>query len=127
MSIPKKTRDTAMKIILDFHQSGDIGHSIGPMYLSHHGLPNDADAVQVVELLRSMGYICYTKERDGKIYDITPTDSGLSYFEKEDDDAAKTKKIFTHEWKIAIFSAITGALLSKPLWAFFEWLQSLFH
>ena len=95
------------------------------MYLSHHGLPDDTDAVQVVELLRSMGYISYTKERDGKIYDITPTDSGLSYFEKEEDDAAKTKEIFAHEWKIAIFSTVAGAVLSKPLWTFLGWVWRL--
>lgn len=126
MSVPKETRDIAMKIILDFHQSKDVGHSIGPMYLSHHGLPDGANAVQVVELLRSMGYISYIKERDGKIYDITPTDSGLSYFEKEADEKEKIRKEFMHDWKITLFSAIAGALLSEPLWLFLKWAYSLF-
>ena len=73
-----------------------------------------------------MGYISYTKERDGKIYDITPTDSGLSYFEKEADEKEKIRREFMHDWKIALFSAIAGALLSEPLWFFLKWAYSLF-
>lgn len=37
------------------------------------------------------------------------------------------RKDQTHDWKIAIFSAVSGALLSQPLWAllhaFADWLS----
>lgn len=127
MPIPKKTRDIAMKIILDFHNTREPGHSIGPLYLAKKGLPEGTDPIQVIEVLRSMGYITYTKERNGKIYDIRPTDVGIHYFETTEDEKAERKKIFAHEWKIAVFSALAGALLSQPLWSFIEWVVGLIN
>lgn len=121
MSISKKNRDTAMKIILNFHRNKEPGHSIGPAYLTYNGLSKNVDAEQIVNLLRAMQLITYTVERDGSIHDIAPTDTGLSYFEKEADEKEKTRKEFAHEWKIAVFSALTGAFLSKPLWGFIKW------
>lgn len=126
MDISKKTRDTAMRIILDFHKNKQPGHSIGPAYLAHNGLPKNVDPVQVVNLLRAMQLITYTVERDGRIYDIAPTDNGISYFEREADEKEKIRKEFMHDWKIALFSAIAGAFLSEPLWLFLKWAYSLF-
>ena len=37
----------------------------------------------------------------------------------------RIKRIFRHEWYIAIFSAIAGALLSRPLWSGIEWIVAL--
>nr|DAR41400.1 MAG TPA: hypothetical protein [Caudoviricetes sp.] len=125
MSVSKKTRDNAMKIILDFHKNKEPGHSIGPTYLAHHGLSDNDDAIQIVKVLGSMGLIQYSTYRDGSIHEIRPTDDGISYFEKEEDENAKTRKIFIHEWKIAGFSALAGAFFSKPLWGFLKWAWSL--
>lgn len=125
MSVSKKTRNSAMKIILDFHKNKKSGCSIGPSYLAHNGLPKNVDAVQVVNLLRSMQLVTYTVERDGSIHDIKPTDGGLNYFEKEDDEKEKNRKEFAHEWKIAVFSALTGAFLSKPIWDFLNWAYNI--
>lgn len=36
MPIPKKTRDAAMQLILDFHQHREPMHTIGPAYLDHN-------------------------------------------------------------------------------------------
>lgn len=116
MSVPKETRDAAMKAILDFERTKSPGVSISSTYLSINGLPKKADAKQTVEVLRSMGFVTYTKGPDGEIDNIQPTDSGLHYFETDADENAKTQKEFLHEWAIAIFSAIAGALLSRPLW-----------
>lgn len=126
MPIPKKTRDAAMQLILDFHQHREPMHTIGPAYLDHN-LKSDVSSEQIIETLSAMGLITYTKERDGKIYDIRPSNLGLHYFESEADEQAKVRKVFLHEWKIAVFSALAGALLSRPLWAAIGWLANLVH
>lgn len=122
MSISKETRDIAMRIIIDFHQRKESRSSISPLYLSHHGLPEGTDAVQVVKFLHAMGLVSYVTERNGSIHNIQPTDSGLTYFEKEEDEKEKLKKIFRHDWMIAFFSTIVGALLSKPIWSVISWI-----
>lgn len=73
-----------------------------------------------------MGLISYKQDISGEIYQIEPTDSGLHYFESAADEKAKTSKVFRHEWRIAVFSALAGALLSRPLWSLIEWIVSLF-
>lgn len=35
---------------------------------------------------------------------------------KEAKDKEAEKRQFMHDWKIAIFSALSGALLSEPVW-----------
>lgn len=91
MPVPKKTRDAAMQLILDFHQRREPMHTIGPAYLDHN-LKSDVSSEQIIETLSAMGLITYTKERDGKIYDIQPSNLGLHYFDLEADEQAKVKK-----------------------------------
>ena len=127
MSISKKTRDIALQIIID-HQSEKSGsHVIGPHYLETHGLPSGDDPMQVIEVLRSMGLVSYEKDVTGEVFNIKATDAGLHFFETEADEKAKTKKVFRHEWMIAAFSAIVGAILSRPLWNFIEFIVGLFQ
>lgn len=125
MSVSKKARDAAMRMIIDAYREKKTLHSIGPNYIRHKGLPDNADADETIEVLKSMGLIDYTKERDGSIYDIIPSESGLSYFEREADDKAKRKEEHIHNWKLAIFSALVGALASEPLWAGIRFLASI--
>lgn len=72
----KKDRDTAMRIICDFHASREPGHSIGPEYLHHHGLPESVNVEQLVDVLQAMGYVTCKKDISGEIYQLNPTDSG---------------------------------------------------
>lgn len=125
MSVPKKTRDTTMRIILDFYREKEPGNSISLEYIKHKGLPENADAKAVVEVLNSMGLIAYEKWKDGTIHNIVPSESGMSYFEREEDEKAKRKEAFSHDWKIAIFSALAGAIVSKPLWRGIDYLWSI--
>lgn len=49
--------------------------------------------------------------------------------EKDDDrrwELEKERRQFRHDWKIAVFSAFAGALLSRPLWDGLDWLLGLF-
>lgn len=125
MSVSKKARDAAMRMIIDAYREKKTSYSIGPNYIRHKGLPDNADADETIEVLKSMGLIDYTKERDGSIYDIIPSESGLSYFEREADDKAKRKEKHIHNWKLAIFSALFGALASEPLWTGIRFLASI--
>lgn len=38
----------------------------------------------------------------------------------------KERRQFRHDWKIAVFSAFAGALISRPLWDGLDWLFGLF-
>lgn len=49
-------------------------------------------------------YFCKIRER------------GVSYLRYINDESAKSRKDRAHDWKIAVFTAIAGALLSKPIW-----------
>ena len=43
-----------------------------------------------------------------------------AYHEAREDKRQRQK--FAHDWKIAVFSAVAGALLARPLWAGIDWL-----
>lgn len=111
MTVSRKERDIAMRIICDFHQNRNSGHSIGPLYLSHHGLPKSSNPEHIVEVLRSMGYITYKREPDGKIYQIDLTDSGKCYFEKRA-DISHEKKVEWIRYIITTAIAIAAIILS---------------
>lgn len=106
MAIPKRDRDKAMKIICDFHASKEPGRSIGPLYLTKHGLSEHVNADHVVEVLRSMGYVTYRKNPDGRICEINLTDSGKCYFEKKK-DISHEKRV---EWIRYIITTVIAAL-----------------
>lgn len=52
-------------------------------------------------------------------------DRGRNYLKYLDGEAEKERRQFSHNWKVAIFSALAGALLSRPLWAGIEWILAI--
>lgn len=114
-----------MRIILDFYQTENQKRSIGLEYIKHVGLPGNADAKTVIDVLKSMGLITYEQWKDGTIHSIAPSERGISYFEREEDEKAERRKTFSHDWKIALFSAIAGAFVSEPLWKGLNYLMSI--
>ena len=114
-----------MRIILDFYQTENQNRSIGLEYIRHAGLPGNADVKTVIDVLKSMELITYERWKDGTIHSIAPSESGKSYFEREEDEKAKRKETFRHDWKIALFSALAGALASEPLWKVLNYLASI--
>lgn len=50
------------------------------------------------------------------------TETGRQVLLREAYNKQQTRKEHRHNWLIAIFSTIGGALLSKPIWAGIEWL-----
>ncbi len=80
----KKHRDQAMKIICDFHAHRSMEHFISPEYLHYHGIPQNIDVVQLVDVLRSMGYLKIKKDLNGTSF-ILLTDEGKCYFERKAD------------------------------------------
>ena len=101
--ISRKTRDSAMRAIIDFHAQRKENTIIQPEYLYKHGLPQDIDAREVIDVLCSMGYIAYRPLRHGFPKSILLTDSGRCYFERKSDIDAEKKA----EWiRYAITTAI---------------------
>lgn len=101
------------------------------------------DAI-ISELLADK-YIKVAKDRLVSAHDILTLDSrGLEFLEAEEqkrkqdaEEAAakeyeriesmeKERREFSHDWKIAIFTAFAGALLSRPIWSGIDWLIGLF-
>ena len=52
--------------------------------------------------------------------DIALTEDGISYLIYLDNLDRAQRSNRSHDWRIAIFSAFAGALLSKPLWAIID-------
>lgn len=120
-AISKKNLDQAMSIILDFHSTRKPNQFISSDYLYHHGFPEKADAERTVIVLESLGYLTYDQEDNSDVRFISLTTSGIHYFE----DVASEKRRSAHDWRIAIFSAIAGALASEPLWWAIHWIFNL--
>ena len=53
-------------------------------------------------------------------------DKCVTYFEDKARQAAEKRADRRHDWLIAIFSALAGAFLSKPLWGVLENIWTMF-
>lgn len=105
-----------MRIICDFHANKKPGHFISPSHLYANGFPRSQDAERVCRVLEAMGYIKVKQGLAGEV-GIYLTSMGCAYFETQADAEDKSRKEKIHDWMIAVFTAIAGALLSEPLWA----------
>ena len=110
-TVSKKNRDLAMKIMIDFHTNRDPGHTIGPKYLSHHGLPESVDPFHVVDVLRSMGYGDSKRDVTGETYRIDLTDKGKHYFETKE-DISREKRIEWIRYLVTTAISISALILS---------------
>lgn len=108
-AVSKKNRDLAMKVIIDFHANREPGCTIGPKYLTYHGLPESVDPCHVIDVLKSMGYINFEKEITGEIYDIALTDKGKHYFETKM-DISHEKRVEWIRYIITTFIAIAALI-----------------
>lgn len=115
-----------MRAIIDFYDTcpDPNMHYITPEYLPHHGLPESVDPDRVVDVLSAMGYI--TAKRPPRETDrrITLTNAGICYFESQADQRAERRSRRLHEWLIAIFSALAGAIASEPVWRLLRFVWS---
>lgn len=100
----------------------------------------NSSAKTAISNLKSLNFVSYYLGDDygvrTKISDIlyaVITDDGKRYLlyldsvEKKDQeaqkrDADKEKRVFRHDWKIAIYSSVAGELLSRPIWAGIDWI-----
>lgn len=62
--------------------------------------------------------------RSGKYASIT--EKGRQVLLHYENAADERREERLHNWLIAIFSTIGGALLSKPIWTVLEWIAELF-
>lgn len=110
-TVSKKNRDLAMKIIIDFHADREDRHTIGPKYLTYHGLPKSVDPYHVIDVLKSMGYIDFKKDPIGKIYSIDLTEKGKHYFETNM-DISHEKKVEWIRYIITTLIAVAALITS---------------
>lgn len=98
MTISKKHRDLAMRIICDFFaESTNSSAKISTKYLYYKGFPKEIDAEQVIKILCSMDYISYAYRPGSKEPLIELKDKGRCYFEAAQDSKSEflKKSIYT--------------------------------
>lgn len=62
---------------------------------------------------------------EDKRFKIIATERGIDYLAYVESISEADKAARRHDWKIAIFSAFAGALLSDPLWSVLDWISDL--
>lgn len=82
----------------------------------------DYPDAQYIEHLLSMEYISGSPKAYGRIK-LEP--SGTARLVELTQERTQRRKQFSHDWMIAAFSIIGGALLSNPLWEFIAWLADI--
>ena len=129
----KEMLDFAMEKIITYYAKYP-GRTIELGFLRYSGLPKDVDEDQLLQTLAAKGLITYQLELlQDEVKTIRLTKKGKCYFVDQAEAEDKEKRIeqresrrqkeqFAHDWRIAIFSALAGAVLSKPIWAGIEWL-----
>lgn len=94
--------------------------------LANHNLLFDGESKEALNRLAHLGLA----EKFQAIYNqkmcliVRITDSGKDYLAYEKMEDEEKRKSNLHDWKIAIFSTVGGALLSQPLWYGIEWIIS---
>lgn len=85
---------------------------------------NRNDAVR----LRDLDFI-FMQRSDSKSTENTEfceiRDRGRNYLKYLYGEAEKERRQFSHNWKVAIFSAFAGALLARPVWAGIDWILQI--
>ncbi len=89
---------------------------------------NDPEANHVYRL-KHFGFV-ELKPKPGQdtnsdLFYAIASDFGKDYLAYFKDQQQKIKDKNAHDWKIAIFSSVGAALLSRPLWAGIDWIVSM--
>lgn len=126
-----------MEAICDYYHKYPVGHVITADYLRKIDLPPEITPEELALKLSYEGLITYKSGYKNLPKEIRLTDSGRYYLDRENErkerelqeerrQNERMRKQFRHDWKIAFFSAIAGAFLSRPIWSGIEFAISLF-
>lgn len=112
MTVSKKRREKALKLIRDFEEQRKENTYISESYLTYHGF-NEEEALQTLEVLAGMGYIKYNrKPRVSEKY-IELTDKGKCYFEvKKDEKYDFIKKNVLVPIIVSVITTLTTLLIT---------------
>lgn len=102
----KSLRDKAMRIICDFHKHKEINTLISSKYLYYHGIPKTIDAIHLLTVLQSLGYIQLKRHANEPDYYIHLTDSGRCYFEVSSDNRREF-------WKRSVMMPIIVSIVTN--------------
>lgn len=125
--VSEKDRDAVMRFFIDRYFSN---LKYAPIYFSTvHDECTDIEATsdQVILVLMSSKDIQYEEPRlmDGS-GPLCLTTKGFGYFERKEDEEKRLKREYKHDIKVALISAVAGALLSAPLWSLIRSIASIF-
>lgn len=92
--------------------------------IDREGSINLEDVKENEELNSLHHYSLIYTSRTGKYADIT--EKGRQVLLHYENAARARRSERRHNWLIAIFSTVGGALLSKPIWTVLEWIAEFF-
>lgn len=119
MVVSEKTQDSAMREIISYYDRFPTGHGMTAKQLCNAKVCTPDQLPRLINVLSAQELIackdCTTSNGE-KITIIKLRTDGIKYFEEKAARQKQTRKNHMHDWLIAIFSALAGAFLSKPLW-----------
>lgn len=80
----------------------------------------EEDPKRLIAFLEARGLISYRSSGLDNIRTYRRLDKCITYFEDKARQEAEKRADRTHDWLIAVFSALAGAFLSRPLWEILE-------
>lgn len=117
-----------MRGIIDFYSDAKPLYYMSPAFLTiNKYLPANVDPIPVLSYLVEKEYIRVNSDSDGSHVTVHLLSAGKTYFEDKSDRLAERRQRNLHDWLIAIFSALIGAIASEPLWAGIHHLLDLIH
>jgi hypothetical protein len=114
----KYVRSKAMKIICDFYKEKPYGNKISSIYLYRQGISKRIDAIHLLHVLQSLGYVQLSRFANEHDYYISLTDNGRCYFETCSDEVSTF-------WKRSIITPILVTLATNALIVGIKWLLPL--
>ena len=116
MAVSKRTQINVMKCIVEFYDNAPSDRYIAKEYLISKKACKAKDLQSVMRWLIGSELIIYHKDYPNSPAAIKLSPKGMAYLEDQAEKKKERRKQNLHNWKIAIFTAIAGALLSKPIW-----------
>lgn len=92
-----------------------------------NGLPESPCDYNLVNLRLVAHQFYRNEDRTSAGFHSWITDEGRTYLKYTHRQVRERRSDRLHDWIIAVFSILAGALLSRPIWESIDWLVQLLH
>lgn len=123
----KEYRDKVLRAIRDYYDDLGNSHFITATYLDRLDFSSHMEKTAILRELSDVGFITIEKLSPDCCGVIRITDAGRRYLITEPYRIADEKRQRRHEWMLAIFSTLVGALASEPIWVLIKTVAEAFQ